>query len=62
MMRMQNGVEADDCDSDDQVVEENADSGEDCVGDEGIYRKICSLKTCPFEIGDLQVISLGNSM
>ena len=46
---MQNGVEADDCDSDGQVVEENADSDEDC------------LKTCPFEMRDLQVISLGNS-
>ena len=48
---MQNGVEADDCDSDGQVVEENADSGEDCVGGEGIYKKLGSLKTCPFEIG-----------
>ena len=59
---MQNGVEADDCDSDGQVVEENADSDEDCVGGEGIYKKLGSLKTCPFEMGDLQVISLGNSM
>ena len=59
---MQNGVEADDCDSDGQVVEENADSGEDCAADEGICRKLDSLKTCPFEIGDLQVLSLGNSM
>ncbi|PSS23999.1 Histone-lysine N-methyltransferase [Actinidia chinensis var. chinensis] len=59
MIRMQNGVEADDCDSDGQVVEENADSGEDYVGDEGIYRNLGSLKICPFEIGDLQVISLG---
>ena len=59
---MQNGVEADDCDSDGQVVEENANSDEDCVGSEGIYRKLGSLKTCPFEMRDLQVISLGNSM
>ena len=41
MIRMQNGVEADDCDSDGQVVEENADSGE------GIYRKLGSLKNLP---------------
>ncbi|PSR92947.1 Fructose-bisphosphate aldolase [Actinidia chinensis var. chinensis] len=40
MIRMQNGVEADDCDSDDQVVEENADLDEDCIGGEGIYRKL----------------------
>ncbi|GFS39357.1 hypothetical protein Acr_05g0009400 [Actinidia rufa] len=58
MIRMQNGVEADDCDSDGQVVEENADSDEYCVVGEGIYRKLGSLKTCPFEMGDLQVISL----
>ncbi|GFS31854.1 hypothetical protein Acr_00g0019550 [Actinidia rufa] len=40
MIRMQNGVEADDCDSGGQVVEENADSDEDCTGGEGIYRKL----------------------
>ncbi|GFS33730.1 hypothetical protein Acr_00g0030270 [Actinidia rufa] len=40
MIRMQNGVEADDCDSDGQVVEENADSDKDCVVGEGIYRKL----------------------
>ncbi|GFS40554.1 ENTH/VHS/GAT family protein [Actinidia rufa] len=62
MIRMQNGVEADDCDSDGQVVEENADSEEDCVGGERIYKKLGSLKTCPFEMRDMQVISLDNSM
>ncbi|GMP84078.1 hypothetical protein CsSME_00037750 [Camellia sinensis var. sinensis] len=59
MLKMQNAVEADDCESGSREDEKGADSGEDCRGDERIHSKLEGTKTCPFEIGDLQVISLG---
>uniref|UniRef100_A0A5B7CI00 Putative histone-lysine N-methyltransferase ATX2 n=1 Tax=Davidia involucrata TaxID=16924 RepID=A0A5B7CI00_DAVIN len=59
MLRLQNGIEADDCESASGEDEGSADSDEDCMGDEGIQRKLEGFRTCPFEIGDLQVISLG---
>ncbi|KAI7990614.1 Histone-lysine N-methyltransferase ATX2 [Camellia lanceoleosa] len=59
MLKMQNAVEADDCASGSREDEKGADSGEDCRGDERIHSKLEGTKTCPFEIGDLQVISLG---
>ncbi|GMP55229.1 hypothetical protein CsSME_00020108 [Camellia sinensis var. sinensis] len=59
MLKMQNAVEADDCASGSREDEKGADSGEDCRGDERIHSNLEGTKTCPFEIGDLQVISLG---
>ncbi|THG03246.1 hypothetical protein TEA_008114 [Camellia sinensis var. sinensis] len=59
MLKMQNAVEADDCESGSREDEKGADSGEDCRGDERIHSKLEGTKTCPFEIGDLQMISLG---
>ncbi|KAF5946840.1 hypothetical protein HYC85_017068 [Camellia sinensis] len=59
MLSMQNGIESDDCDSASQEDEDSADSGEDRIEDEGIHRKLEGLEACSFEIGDLQVISLG---
>ncbi|KAL7209322.1 hypothetical protein ACSBR1_030952 [Camellia fascicularis] len=59
MLSMQNSIESDDCDSASQEDEDSADSGEDCIEDEGIHRKLEGLEACSFEIGDLQVISLG---
>ncbi|XP_028092834.1 histone-lysine N-methyltransferase ATX2-like isoform X5 [Camellia sinensis] len=58
MLKMQNAVEADDCESGSREDEKGADSGEDCRGDERIHSKLEGTKTCPFEIGDLQMISL----
>ncbi|KAI7982034.1 hypothetical protein LOK49_Contig1G00014 [Camellia lanceoleosa] len=61
MLKMQNAVEADDCASGSREDEKGADSGEDCRGDERIHSKLEGTKTCPFEIGDLQVISLAST-
>lgn len=58
MLRMQNGEEADNCDVSSQE-EENGNSGENCVVVKEVCRKVDGLRTCPFEIGDLRVISLG---
>lgn len=42
--------------------EEGSDnSGDEGTRDEGIERNLEGLRSCPFEIGDLQVQSLGNS-
>lgn len=41
--------------------EGSADSGDDGMRDEGIQRNLEGLRSCPFEIGDLQVKNLGNS-
>ncbi|KAL6970849.1 hypothetical protein U1Q18_030531 [Sarracenia purpurea var. burkii] len=59
MLLMQNGIEANDCDSASQEDEDNAGSGEDFHGDGGIHRNLEGSKSFPFEMGDLQVISLG---
>lgn len=61
MLRLQNGSEDDDCESASGKDEGSTDSGEDCIGDESKQRTLEGLKTSPFEFGDLQVISLGNS-
>lgn len=60
MLRMQNGEETDNCDFSGQEDEENVNSSEDCIVSKEVRRKVDGLKTCPFEIGDLRVISLGN--
>ncbi|KAA8531168.1 hypothetical protein F0562_005918 [Nyssa sinensis] len=59
MFQLQNGIEADDCESASGEDDGSADSDVDCMGNERIQRKLEGLRTCPFEIGDLQVISLG---
>lgn len=60
MLRLQNGINVDE--DDDVSVDDNGytDSGEDCVEDLGIQRILEGLRTSPYVIGDLQVISLGN--
>ncbi|XP_077250235.1 histone-lysine N-methyltransferase TRX1-like [Tasmannia lanceolata] len=56
MLRMQNDIGPDDSGSASGEDEEGIESGEDYRGDEGMQKCI---QTCPFEIGDLRVTSLG---
>lgn len=62
MLRMQKLTEDDDCESMSGEDEKRTDSGDDCIGDERVKRKLDDLIKFPFEIGDLQVIRLGNSL
>ena len=59
MLRLQNGINVDE--DEDASVEEDgtAESGDDCAKDSGIQRMLEGLRTSPYVIGDLQVISLG---
>lgn len=59
MLRLQNGINVDE--DEDVSGEDNGstDSGEDCVEDLGTQRMLEGLRTSPYVIGDLQVISLG---
>lgn len=59
MLRMQKLTEDDDCESMSGEDEKRTDSGDDCIGDERVKRKLDDLIKFPFEIGDLQVIRLG---
>ncbi|KAL2477977.1 Histone-lysine N-methyltransferase ATX1 [Forsythia ovata] len=60
MLRLRDGIEGNDCDSEnggDEGGEESAE--EERVGNKEIRRKLEDLKTSPFEGGDLRIISLG---
>lgn len=35
------------------------DSGEDCVNDKGTWAALQNIDTFPYEVGDLQILSLG---
>lgn len=59
---MQKLTEDDDSESLSGEYEDRSDSGDDCMGDESIKRKLDDLIKFPFEIGDLQVIRLGNCL
>ncbi|XP_052172475.1 histone-lysine N-methyltransferase ATX2 isoform X2 [Diospyros lotus] len=53
MLRIQNGIGADDYDSTSQENEGSADTGDDCIGNAGERtRRLEGHKTCPFESGD----------
>lgn len=59
MIQPRNGIDIDVSELTSGDDERSTDSGEDCEGDERKQRTLEGLKTPPFEIGDLQVISLG---
>lgn len=59
MLRLQNGINVDESDAS-GVDGGDTNSDEDCVKDLGIQRMLEGLRTSPYVIGDLQVISLGN--
>ncbi|XP_015887157.3 histone-lysine N-methyltransferase ATX2 [Ziziphus jujuba] len=59
MLQLQNGINVDDNDDASGEDEGSSDSGEDYIEDLGIQRALESLRTSPYVIGDLQVISLG---
>ena len=59
---MQKLTEDDDCESLSGEDDERNDSVDDCIGDERVKRKLDELIKLPFEVGDLQVIRLGNSL
>ncbi|KAL2485415.1 Histone-lysine N-methyltransferase ATX2 [Abeliophyllum distichum] len=56
MQQLRKGFEAD---NSDHELGEDEGGAEDLMGNRWIRRKLEDLKSCPFEIGDLQVISLG---
>lgn len=62
MLRLQNGINIDECESISGEDEVSADSDEGCFDDAGIPRTLDYLGTSPFVIGDLQIINLGNSL
>ena len=59
MLRLQNGINVDESDPSGEG-EGDTDLDEDCVKDLGVQRALESLRTSPYVIGDLQVISVGN--
>ncbi|CAN6725527.1 unnamed protein product [Malus baccata var. baccata] len=59
MLRLQNGINIDECESISGEDEVSADSDEGCFDDAGIPRTLDYLGTSPFVIGDLQIINLG---
>ena len=56
MLRLQSGINVDASGED----EGSTDSGEDYIEDLEIQKTLERLRTSPYVIGDLQVISLGN--
>lgn len=56
MLRMQKGNKTDEVELAGGEDEERTDSSEDDTGDEGVQKCI---QSCPFEIGNLRVVSLG---
>lgn len=61
MLRLRNGVEADDYDSEKEGDDCHADSDGECM-ENGLQRRLEALRRFPFEVGDLQIISLGKSL
>ncbi|KAM6566547.1 hypothetical protein CsatA_025675 [Cannabis sativa] len=58
MLRLQNGINVDESDPS-GVDDGDTDLDEDCVKDLGVQRTLESLRTSPYVLGDLQVISVG---
>lgn len=61
MLRLRNGVEADDYDSEKEGDDCHADSDGESM-ENGLQRRLEDLRRFPFELGDLQIISLGKSL
>lgn len=61
MLQLQNGITTDNgsASEDDGV---STDTSEDCIEDTGNERAGEGLGTSPYVIGDLQIMSLGNSL
>ena len=38
----------------------STDSGDDCLNDNGTLTALETIETFPYEVGDLQILSLGN--
>lgn len=62
MLRLQNGINIDECESVSGEDEVSADSGEGCLDDVRILRTLDRLGTSPYVIGDLQITNLGTSL
>ncbi|KAL3506598.1 hypothetical protein ACH5RR_031980 [Cinchona calisaya] len=60
MVRLRNGFEADDYTDESGEDDGSADSGKEGTVDKEIQRKALAVKSFPFEVGDLQIINLGN--
>ncbi|XP_042480211.1 histone H3-lysine(4) N-trimethyltransferase ATX1-like [Macadamia integrifolia] len=56
MLRLRNNISTDDCRN---ASAEEGSSDSDAVGDEGSHKTLEDTQTCPLELGDLRVISLG---
>ncbi|PHT39227.1 Histone-lysine N-methyltransferase ATX2 [Capsicum baccatum] len=54
MLRLQNRINAD------KNIENGEDEGGSDSEDEGLRRKLEEVRSCPFELGDLKIVSLGN--
>ncbi|CAI0397255.1 unnamed protein product [Linum tenue] len=59
MLQLRNSTNTDSCGHANSDNERSADSGDDCIADEGIQRILRGLQTSPYVIGDLQIINLG---
>lgn len=60
MLSLRNGFQAGDYNCDSREDEGSTDSEKDVVRNEEIERRIEAVKSFPFEVGDLQIINLGN--
>ena len=61
MLQLQNGITTDNA-SASESDGGSTDTGEDCIEDLGIQGVLESLGTSPYVIGDLKIMSLGNSL
>lgn len=61
MLQLQNGITTDNVStSEDDGA--STDTGEDCIEDAGIQGATQGIGTPPYVIGDVQILSLGNSL
>lgn len=59
MLRLQKGINIDECESESGEDEMHTDSGEGCLDDVMIPRTLDCPGTSPLVMGDLQIIRLG---
>lgn len=60
MLELQKGCTANDCNNVSGEDGGCTDSGEDCLNNKGTWTGMENVATFPYEVGDLQIISLGN--
>lgn len=60
MLELRKRCTADDCNNISGEDGGCTDSGDDCLNDNGTLTALETIETFPYEVGDLQILSLGN--